>query len=121
MSSYAKEQNKEFWVVGAKHMDYIDTLRKEPHVRYFSPTINVAHYVKNCSETGGILLGRTTIEGWMCGKSGWIYNVDDRGNILDKKLHHPPENILDYSSTNVVKKIKEQYTEILYGNTNNNI
>jgi hypothetical protein len=40
--------------------------------------------MKNCKETG-IMLGRTTIEGWMCIRGGWIYNVDN-GNIVNKSL-----------------------------------
>ncbi len=60
-----------------------------------------------------ILLGRTTIEGWMCGKKGWIYDVDSSGNVLSKELHDIPEDIDKFKSNNVVKEIKQQYELIL--------
>jgi len=65
-------------------------------------------FVKNCSETAGILLGRRTIEGWLCEKPGWIYNVDENGYILNKEKYNLPEDINE-----VAKKIKEEYIKIL--------
>jgi hypothetical protein len=49
----------------------------------------------------------------MCGKSGWIYNVDSNGHILDKKLHNTPSDVLKFDSDEVSKKIKEEYIKIL--------
>jgi glycosyltransferase involved in cell wall biosynthesis len=67
-----KNENKELWIVGENKSDYLNDLLKNNHVKYYGPTIDVEKYIHRCSETAGILLGRTTIEGWMCGKSGWI-------------------------------------------------
>ena len=75
--------------------------------------MNIESYVKNCSETAGILLGRTTIEGWLCGKSGWIYDVDKEGNILSKNQHEVPSDVIKFDSLNVAKKIKQEYIKIL--------
>lgn len=33
--------------------------------------------------TAGILLGRTTLEGWCCDVPGYMYIIDIHGNILD--------------------------------------
>jgi glycosyltransferase involved in cell wall biosynthesis len=111
--SYAKEQNKELWLVGENKSDYLEDLLKNTHVKYYPSTNQVEKFVNNCSETAGILLGRTTIEGWMCGKQGWIYDVDDEGQIKNKSLKSPPEDIIKFHSIEVAKKIKETYIKIL--------
>lgn len=110
---YSKNKNMEFWLVGKNHSNYLQNILENKHVKYFDSTYDVEKFVKNCSETGGILLGRTTIEGWMCGKPGWIYNVDNMGNIIDKKLYEPPSDIDKFQSEKVVKKIKDIYIETL--------
>jgi hypothetical protein len=69
--------------------------------------------VKNCSETSGILLGRTTIEGWLCGKPGWIYNVDENGYIINKEKHNVPDDVKKFDGLEIAKKIKEEYIKIL--------
>lgn len=61
----------------------------------------------------GILLGRTTIEGWMCGKPGWIYDIDSNGNILGKSKNDVPSDIDKFNSDKVSLKIKEEYLKIL--------
>ena len=110
---YSKSIGKELWIIGKNHSDYLDYIKTQSHVKYYEDIYNVETFVKGCSETAGILLGRTTIEGWMCGKSGWIYNVDNLGNIIDKQLHEPPLDIEIFDSSNVTKKIKEEYIKIL--------
>lgn len=110
---YSKEQNKELWIVGENKSNYLNDLLKNSHVKHFGPTLEVDKYIHKCSETAGILLGRTTIEGWMCGKPGWIYNVDNLGNVITKKLFNIPEDIDKFKSTTVSKKIKTSYIDIL--------
>jgi hypothetical protein len=110
---YSKEQGKELWLVGENKSNYLQELLQNSHVKHFPPTLEVDKYIHKCSETAGILLGRTTIEGWMCGKPGWIYNVDSSGNILNKNLFDIPENIDKFKSSNVSKKIKQSYIEVL--------
>lgn len=110
---YSKSINKELWLVGENKSNYLTELLNNTHVKHFEATNKVESYVKNCSETAGILLGRTTIEGWLCGKSGWIYNVDSSGNIIDKKKHEVPSDVNKFNSLEVAKKIKEEYIKIL--------
>lgn len=112
---YTKSINKELWVVGKRyhHDDYIVDILKNEHVKHFDDTYNVEKYVKNCYQTAGIQLGRTTIEGWLCGKSGWIYKVDSYGNIIEKSLNEPPSDKIKFNSSEVAKKIKQKYIEIL--------
>jgi glycosyltransferase involved in cell wall biosynthesis len=110
---YSKSINKELWLVGENKSNYLTELLQNTHVKHFEATNKVEPYVKNCSETAGILLGRTTIEGWLCGKPGWIYNVDNSGEILDKKKHEVPSDMDKFNSFEVAKKIKEEYIKIL--------
>jgi hypothetical protein len=110
---YSKSIGKELWLVGENKSNYLNEILSNPHVKYHNATSKVEPFVKNCSETAGILLGRTTIEGWMCGKPGWIYNVDESGNIINKERFDIPEDINKFNSLNVAKKIKEEYIKIL--------
>jgi hypothetical protein len=110
---YTKSINKELWLVGENKSNYLSDLLNNQHVKYFEATNKVETFVKNCSETAGILLGRTTIEGWLCGKPGWIYNIDDSGYINNKERFEVPEDISKFNSIDVAKKIKEEYIKIL--------
>jgi hypothetical protein len=113
LAHYTKEQNKELWLVGKNHSDYLPIVLKEKHVRHFDATWNVESYIKDCKDTAGILLGRTTIEGWMCGKPGWIYDIDRNGNIRDKNLFDPPLDLEKFKSMNVAFKIKKEYLKLI--------
>ena len=107
-----EEEGKELWIVGKKrdsYLDYIDS----PHVKYFESTWGIERYVNQCDETASILLGRTTIEGWLCGKPGIIYDVDDTGYILGKITENPPDDIDKFKNVNVAKKIKEIYLDVI--------
>lgn len=109
-----KERNLELWLVGDNKSDYLNELTLQPHVKYFSATWQVEKYVSNCKETAGIQLGRTTIEGWICGKPGWIYKVDSNGDILDINFHNPPSDLEKYFYINVARQIETEYkTEVL--------
>ena len=109
----SQNDGKELWIVGENKSNYITELTKNSHVKYFPVTLEVDKYIHKCSETAGILLGRTTIEGWMCGKPGWIYNVDSSGNILNKNFYEVPLDVEKYYSSNASKNIKDSYIKIL--------
>lgn len=113
ISNYAKENNRELWLVGENKSNYLNDLLTESHVKHFGPTSDVQRFVKNSHETAGILLGRTTIESWLCGKNSWIYNVDSSGIILNKELTTPPEDVDKFKSLEIAKKIKENYIDII--------
>ena len=109
-----KENNQDLWIVGKKNDSYLDTMiAGQSHVTYFEPTFSVEKYIQDCDETAGILLGRTTIEGWLCGKDGWIYDIDQAGTILSKKLHQVPTDIDKFNNEFVTKQIIEVYKTIL--------
>lgn len=109
-----KEKNEELWLVGQNKGEYLnDLLLHNPHVKYFPPTSKPEQYIQQCDETAGILLGRTTIEGWLCGKKGWIYDVNSEGNIQSNELHDVPDDIEKFSNSFVIKKIMEEYLKLL--------
>jgi len=108
-----KEEGKELWLVGEDKSNYLQQVLFEPHVKYFPATWSVENFIHKCDETAGIQLGRTTIEGWMCGKPSWIYNVDSGGFILSKEKFNPPTDIEKYQATNVAQQIKNEYVKIL--------
>jgi glycosyltransferase involved in cell wall biosynthesis len=109
----SKNENKELWLVGEDKSNYLNEILLNNHVKHFGPTLDVNKYIHECSETAGILLGRTTIESWMCGKPSWIYNVDNLGNIIGKELHEYPNDLGKFNSVEVSEKIKEEYIKIL--------
>lgn len=109
-----KNDGSELWVVGKKNDSYLDgMIEHESHVKYFPSTNDIAGYIYKCDEVAGILLGRTTIEGWMCGKNAWIYDVDKSGQIKSKKLHEVPSDIDKFKRSVVAKQIIEEYKLIL--------
>lgn len=87
----------------------------QPNTKIYPPNINVRHWVKSCHVTAGIQIGRTTVEGWLCGKSGWVYEVDDMGMIMEMNLEAPPDEkeLEKYNSEVVCNQIIETYLSIM--------
>jgi len=113
-----RDNGDELLVVGKENGVTIDELKKQDgndtsHVIYHKATPNVNKLVQQCDETAGILLGRTTIEGWLCGKGGWIYDIDKSGNILGKTFNPVPEDVNKFRSDNITKQIIEEYKEVI--------
>jgi hypothetical protein len=104
---YTRENEKELWLVGEDKSNYLPAILENSHVKHFPPTWNVEPFVQKCSETAGIQLGRTTIEGWLCNKPSWIFNVDSNGFILNKERFEVPLDLEKYHSSNVVNQIKK--------------
>lgn len=67
-------------------------------------TFNVEKYVNRCEMTASIYMGRTTLEGWACGKAGLIYEVDGEGEIISRKIV-APQPTEKYDSRKVAEKI----------------
>lgn len=109
-----RNDNEELWIVGKKNDTYLDAMiNGENHVTYFEPTYNVEKFIQECDETAGILLGRTTIEGWLCGKKGWIYDINNSGQIISKELHDIPEDVDKFKSSTIVSEILEEYKNLI--------
>ena len=109
---YTKENNKELWLVGENKSDYLFDVVGD-HVTHYPSTWGVEKYVKQCDETASILMGRTTIEGWLCGKPGWIYEIDSSGYINNKEKHDVPSDIDKFKSENIASQIIEEYKSVI--------
>jgi len=82
-------------------------------VKYLGVKANVEEYLKKCDYTAGIFKGRTTIEGFLCGKQGWIYVVDREGKIISKELTGVPADIEKYRSDFSAERVFSLYEEVL--------
>lgn len=107
-----KENNQRLWIIGADNGNYYNEIKDE-HTEYFGVQQHVENYYKKCDFTAGIFKGRTTIEGFLCGKPGWIYKVDKTGNIIDKKFTPVPTDIEKYNSNFSTKKVFKLYEDVI--------
>jgi len=106
-------EEKILWLVGKDTMGYATKYSNEyENVKYFGESDKVEDYYHKCDVTAGILLGRTTIEGYLCGKPGWIYYVDKEGNVKDKELTEVPENLDIFEKDYSINKFKEVYIDV---------
>ena len=112
LKKMTKENNQELWVIGADTENNAQFIM-DNHVKYMGVRSNVEDYIKKCDYTAGIFKGRTTIEGFLCGKPGWIYVVDESGNIKSKVLQQVPEDIQKYGSEFSANKVFNLYEEVL--------
>lgn len=112
---YTYKEGLNLKLVGNYKSADINEIVKHRHVQFFLPLWNVEKFVHECRYTASIMMGRTLIEGWMCGKSGWQYNVDANGNILNKELIAPPSEKemekfhSDYVSKEIYQILKKTY------------
>lgn len=84
-----------------------------PNIKYIDKRWDTETIVKNMDFTAGILLGRTTLEGWCCGVPGYMYLIDINGNIIgiDVEKLENIEELCD--SKNVAKQHIELYNRII--------
>ena len=114
LKQMTKENNQELWIIGADNGGYVEEILDE-HVVYLGVQSKVETYVKRCHYTAGIFKGRTTIEGFLCGKPGWIYKVEKEGKILNKELTQVPDDVEKYRSDFSAEKVFNLYDEVLNG------
>jgi Glycosyltransferase Family 4 len=76
--------------IGTRHSTHLDGELPD-NVRWIGGDVwDIERYVKRCTATAGIVLGRTTLEGWACGKPGWIYDIELDGSIRSRDVYTPP-------------------------------
>jgi pyruvyltransferase len=115
-----EKDDKELWLVGKDTMGYGKNISNtKEHVKYFEPTDNIEEFYYKCDETCGIMLGRTTIEGFLCGKPGIIYNVDKYGEIIGCTYNEVPKDLSIFKYDYNINKIKKVYIDVF--NLNNGI
>ena len=108
-----KENNQELWIIGADNGGLSGDFASHEHVTYLGVKSNVEEYIKKCDYTAGIFKGRTTIEGFLCGKQGWIYTVDKEGNILNRELTAVPTDIQKYRSDFSAEQVFKLYNVVI--------
>lgn len=85
----ASQRGWEVLIVGRKLSGHVNDL--PVHAKFWDGDLwNIEDVVRQCSATAGILLGRTTIEGWACGLPGFIYEIDNDGHVTDWGEYPPP-------------------------------
>lgn len=97
--------------VGQKFDNWTNKLPE--NAEWYPDTWDIEEHLKDATETAGIMLGRTTLEGFACGLPGIIYDVDERGNIKSITRHGPPEDMSIYDSKLVAKRIYDIYCDTI--------
>ena len=86
------------------HVGRSDYSTVHPNFATFEPTWNVAKYYKQCDIVSGIFLGRTSIEGLLCGKKVLQFDVDNKGNI--KRVYwHTEDDLEKFDKLKVIDKL----------------
>ena len=84
-----------------------------PNIKYLEKRWDTEEIVKRMHFTAGILLGRTTLEGWCCDIPGYMYIIDIHGNIVDIQTN-VPEHIKELcNSENVATQHINLYQSII--------
>lgn len=81
-------------------------------VRFIGERWNVEDEIKNASVIAGVLMGRSTIEGWLMGRKGLIYDINSEGKVLSKKLVSPPKDCKKFTSSYMVDQVLKVYAKI---------
>jgi len=86
------------------HVGRSDYTTVHPNFATIEPTWNVEKYYKQCDIVSGIFLGRTSIEGLLCGKRVLQFDVDNKGNI--KRIYwHIEEDLSKFDKYRVAEKL----------------
>lgn len=88
IASQCIKNDWDLWVMSYEKLDY-----EHPNIKYLIPCGDTEIFVKQVHFTAGILMGRTTLEGWCCGIPGYMYLINVYGDILSIETEGP-ENII---------------------------
>ena len=83
------------------------------NIKYIEKTWFTEDIVKDMDFTAGILLGRTTLEGWCCNVPGYMYLIDIHGNILNIETEMPSDIKKLCNSSYVAEQHVNLYKTIL--------
>jgi hypothetical protein len=84
-----------------------------PNIKYIDKRWDTENVVKMMYFTAGILLGRTTLEGWCCDVPAYMYIIDIHGNILDIETTAPDNIKTLCDSKNVAQQHINLYQSII--------
>jgi hypothetical protein len=86
---------------------------KHPNIKYVDKRWDTENLVQMMHFTAGILLGRTTLEGWCCDVPGYMYLIDIDGNILSIETIAPYNIVELCKSTYVANQHIQLYTDVI--------
>jgi hypothetical protein len=85
-----------------------------PNIKYVDKRWDTENIVQMMHFTAGILLGRTTLEGWCCDVPGYMYIIDIHGNIQSIE-GAAPDYIKEKCDSRYVAQQHEQLYKSIYG------
>ena len=94
-------EKQNFKVVHVGRNDYSTV---HPNFSTHEPTWNVEKYYRQCDIVSGIFLGRTSIEGLLCGKRILQFDVDTKGKI-NQVYWHTEDNLEKFDKSAVANKL----------------
>ena len=94
--------------VGKKFSSWADGLPN-----WFDSTWDIEEHLAVATETAGIMMGRTTLEGYACGLPATIYDVDEQANIKSITKHPVPDDMSPFDSKLVAKAVLAVYNSII--------
>lgn len=105
MANFCRDKGWELTLLGKDHGDYLGALLEEYKgiVKHHDAVENPEEFIKKADATCSVYIGRSTIEGWLCGVPGFVYTVDERGSITACNLHFPPNDLSVYDENNTAK------------------
>lgn len=90
-----------------------------PNIKYVDKRWDTENIVQMMHFTAGILLGRTTLEGWCCGVPGYMYIIDVHGNIQSIETEAPDYIKQRCDSRYVAEQHVQLYTNFIKTKENN--
>jgi hypothetical protein len=90
------ERDWDLYIMSESRYDF-----NHPNIKYLDKRWDTENVVKQMHFTAGILLGRTTLEGWCCGVFGFMYIINENGGIQQIETT-PPANIKELCDSKYV-------------------
>lgn len=84
-----------------------------PNIKYIDRRWDTEEVVQHMDFTGGILLGRTTLEGLCCNVPGYVYEIDVQGTVLGIELIYPGDFVKLCDSKHVVRHHLDLYARLM--------
>ena len=78
------ENDWDLYIMSESRYDF-----NHPNIKYVDKRWDTENLVQMMHFTAGILLGRTTLEGWCCSVPGYMYIIDIQGNIQSIETSAP--------------------------------
>ena len=106
--AYTQQNKMRLRVVGKRYESYLDNA--PAHVELLAPRWDVENlFTPDVCQTAGVLLGRSSIEGWISGRPGWIYDIETDGTVKNSKLCPVPDDIEKFNITYTGRRITDLY------------